>query len=43
MFQQHVKKDITYQTTVLPAKNDSDFMLCLQNYQGIIIDRSLVY
>ena len=29
--------------TVLPAKSDSDFMFCLQDYQGLIIDRSLVY
>ena len=29
--------------TVLPAKSDSDFMFCSQNYQGLIIDRSLVY
>ena len=29
--------------TVLPAKSDSDFMFCLQSYQGLIIDRSLVY
>ena len=29
--------------TVLPAKIDSDFMLCLQSNQGLIIDRSLVY
>ena len=29
--------------TVLSAKNDSDFMFCLQKYQGLIIDRSLVY
>ena len=29
--------------TVLPAKSDSDFMFCLQHYQGLIIDRSLVY
>ena len=28
--------------TVLPAKSDSDFMFCLQSYQGLIIDRSLV-
>ena len=28
--------------TVLPAKSDNDFMFCLQSYQGIIIDRSLV-
>ena len=30
-------------TTVLPAKSDSDVMFCLQSYQGLIIDRSLVY
>ena len=29
--------------TVLPAKSDNDFMFCLQSYQGIIIDISLVY
>ena len=29
--------------TVLPAKIDSDFMFCLQSYQGLIIDSSLVY
>ena len=29
--------------TVLPAKRDSDIMFCLQNYQGVIIDRSLEY
>ena len=29
--------------TVLPAKSDSDFIFCLQSYQGLIIDRSLVY
>ena len=29
--------------TVLPAKSDSDVMFCLQCYQGVIIDRSLVY
>ena len=29
--------------TVLPAKSDSDFMFCLQSYQGPLIDRSLVY
>ena len=28
---------------VLPAKSDSDFMFCLQSYQGLIIDRTLVY
>ena len=29
--------------TVLPAKSDRDFMFCLQSYQGLIIDRSIVY
>ena len=28
--------------TVLPAKSDSD-MFCLQSYQGLRVDRSLVY
>ena len=30
-------------STVVPAKSDSDVMFCLQSYQGLIIDRSLVY
>ena len=30
-------------STLLPAKSDSDFMFCLQRYQGLRIDRSLVY
>ena len=29
--------------TVLPAKSDSDVMFCLQSYQGLAIDRSLMY
>ena len=29
--------------TVLPAKSDNDIMFCLQSYQGLRIDRSLVY
>ena len=29
--------------TVLPAKSDSDDMFCLQSYQGLVIDKSLVY
>ena len=29
--------------TVLPAKSDSDLMFCLQSFQGLIIDRSLMY
>ena len=28
---------------MLPAKSDSDFMFCLQSYQGLLIDRSLVF
>ena len=28
--------------TVLPARSDSDVMSCLQSYQGLIINRSLV-
>ena len=32
-----------YTFTVLPAKSDSDIMFCLQSYQGLRIDRSLVY
>ena len=28
--------------TVLPAKSDSYVMFCLQSYQGLIFDRSLV-
>ena len=31
------------QCTVLLAKSDSDVMFRLQSYQGLIIDRSLVY
>ena len=29
--------------TVLSAKSDSDVMFCLQSYQRLRIDRSLVY
>ena len=32
-----------YYGTVLPAKSDSYVMFCLQRYQGLIIDRSIVY
>ena len=28
---------------VMPSKSDSDVMFCLQSYQGLIIERSLVY
>ena len=30
-------------STVLPAKSDSDVILCLQSYQRLIIDRSLLF
>ena len=30
-------------STVVPAKSDSDVMFCLQSYQGHRIDISLVY
>ena len=29
--------------TILPAKSDSDVMFCLQCYQGLRIDRSLLF
>ena len=29
--------------TVLPVKSDSDVMFCLQSYQALRIDKSLVY
>ena len=29
--------------TVLSAKSDSEVMFCLQSYQGLKIDRSLLY
>ena len=35
--------NIIPEPTVLPAKSDSDVMFCLQSYQGLIINRSLVY
>ena len=34
---------LTHIFTVLPAKSDSCVMFCLQSYQGVIIDISLVY
>ena len=34
---------LTGKTTVLPSKRDSGVIFCLQLYQGIIIDISLVY
>ena len=36
------QRSIIY-STVLPAKSDSDVKFCLQSYQGLKIDRSLVY
>ena len=32
-----------YSGNALSAESDSDVMLCLQIYKGLIIDRSLVY
>ena len=37
------KMTVMISSTVLPAKSDIDFMFCLQSYQGVIIDISLVY
>ena len=34
---------LKYICTVLPAKSDSDVLFCLQHYQELIIDKSLVY
>ena len=36
-------ESISQNTTVLPAKSDSDVMFCLQRYQGLRIERSFVY
>ena len=38
----HIVVDLTI-PTVLPAKSDSDVMFCLQSYQGLKIDISLIY
>ena len=35
--------EVLFKTTVLSANGDSGFMLCLQRYQGLIIDISIVY
>ena len=32
-----------HRTTVLPAKSNTGVMFCLQRYQGLRIDGSLVY
>ena len=43
-YNQHsISKQKYHTSTVLPAKSDSDVMFCLQSYQGLGIDRSLVY
>ena len=39
----HLCKILYVQFTVLPAKSDSDVMFCLQMYQGLKVDGSLVY
>ena len=38
-----ISQIITMIGTVLPANSDSDVMFCLQSYQGLKIDISLVY
>ena len=44
MTQYHANRTTRASTaTVLPTKSDSDVMFCLQRYQRLIIDRSLVY
>ena len=43
MFQQIVVSIIVFTNTVVPTKSDSDAIVCLQRYQGLKIDRSLVY
>ena len=35
--------ELLIENIVLSAKSDSDFVFCLQSYQGLIIDRLLVY
>ena len=34
---------LIWYATVLPFKSDSDDMFCLQSYQELVIDTSLVY
>ena len=41
--QQFTLNDNSSYTTTLPAKSKSDVIFCLQSYQGLRIDRSLVY
>ena len=38
-----LKDSVLYPIFVMPAKCDSDVMFCLQIYQGLITDGSLVY
>ena len=38
-----IKEVNIYPVTILPAKSDSDVTFCLQSYQGLRIDKSLVY
>ena len=37
------KQSVLYLFTVLPAKSDSDVMFYLQSYQGLILDRRLIF
>ena len=39
----HISCSIMSTATVLPAKSEGEVMFCLQSYQGLRIDRSLVY
>ena len=39
----YLVKFIRLYATVLAAKSESDVMPCLQSYQGLKIDKSLVY
>ena len=43
LFFKPISKLLLSGPTVLPARNDSHLMFCLQSYQGLRIDRSLVY
>ena len=42
IFHKHIIAIIRYSCTV-PAKSDSEVMFCLQSYQRLLIDRSIVY
>ena len=43
IYQGNVNPAIKSNTTVVPTKSDSDAIVCLQRYQGLKIDISLVY